>query len=188
VGEYVVQLIVEDGTGLTSLPARAVQRVVIPAGAYFVGSDTGVWFTENGGRDWEARSTGLTGYDLVVNDVKIDPASQDLPHDSKTVWAATDGGLFVSNDGGLNWTDATPASPAPPNDWLDSPAPALADLTWEKLYFAGGRLFAAARFITNGGAGAYRSWVYYTDQYATARSAPGTALTWATIDTSWSAF
>jgi len=173
-GEYEVTLIVTDGTGLKSSPARTIQVVNDPGGAYFAGTSTGVYFTTDGGQNWEARNTGLSGDALGVNGLKIDPATQNLDHDAKTLWIATNGGVYASNDGGQNWTQKSPAVVS--NVWSDSPAPTVADLTFRELLFVGERLFVTATW--QNGASEWRSWLFYTDNAADARGDMTAPVAW----------
>ena len=118
-------------------------------------------------------------YDLAVNDIKIDPATQHLPDGLKTLWIATDGGLFVSNDGGDSWTEKGPASVSNPEG--DSPAPTAGELRFTRLLFAGddGRLFAIANW-TNG-EGIERSWLFYTDEADLVRSDETATVSWSEV-------
>lgn len=176
-GVYEVILIVTDGTGKKSLPAIIEQEVLGPDGAYFIATDSGVYFTEDGGQNWTAKNTGLSGDALTVNDLKIDPATQHLSHDEKTLWIATDDGPYVSHDGGDTWTQKLPSSVS--DIWGDAPAPAVADLTFEKLLFAGGRLFAIANW--QNGSGDERSWLFYTDDAEAVRSDATATVTWSEV-------
>lgn len=177
-GEYEVTLIVTDGTGVKSSPARAIQVVDDPGGAYFIGTDSGVWLTEDGGQHWEARSTGLSGDTLAVHGLKIDPATQNLDHDEKTLWIATTGGVCASNDGGQNWTQKDPAIVS--NAWGDSPAPTVADLIFRELLFVGNRLFVTATW--QNGSSEWRSWLFYTDNAADVRGDITAIVAWSEVD------
>jgi hypothetical protein len=55
-----------------------------------------VYMTENAGQSWQSISGNLP--DVPVNDVLRDPVSDSL------LYAATDVGVFISNDFGNNWT------------------------------------------------------------------------------------
>jgi PKD repeat protein len=177
-GEYEVELVVEDGTGVRSSPARTIQVVKEPQGAYFIGTSTGVYLTEDGGQNWTAKNTGLSGDGLVVNDLAIDPATQHFEqHEDKTLWIATDGGLYVSNDGGGGWTQKNPASVS--NAWGDSPAPAVADLSFGLVFFVGNRLFAVGRW--QNGSSLWRSWIFYSDQAAAMRADTSGSVTWSEV-------
>jgi hypothetical protein len=176
-GEYAVTLVVTDGTGLKSTPARIVQRVLDPGGSYLIGTTTGVYLTSDGGQNWDARNGGLSGDALNVKDLLVDPATQNLGPEKETIWIATAGGLYVSNDEDADWTQKNPASVSNPDG--DDPAPAVADLTFTKLLFVGERLFAIAEW-QNGG-GDYRSWVFYSDDAPVARTDLAAVVTWAEL-------
>jgi len=63
----------------------------------YVGSThKGVLKTTNGGHSWRQVNNGLTN--PSINELAIDPANR------QTIYAATDGGAFVSMDGGENWS------------------------------------------------------------------------------------
>ena len=160
-GEYEVTLIVTDGTGLDSSPARTVITIWEPAGTYYYATAAGVYFTDDGGQTTAAKNTGLSGDALVVNDLKIDPATQNLAEANKVIWIATDDGVYASNDGATNWTIKNPASVS--NVWSDTPAPAVGDLVFNKLLFANGLLYALANWTNS--AGNERSWIFYTANY-----------------------
>jgi photosystem II stability/assembly factor-like uncharacterized protein len=71
------------------------------ADVVFLGSThKGVFKTEDGGLGWRAINAGLTS--RAINDLAIDPANP------QTLYAATDGGAFVSQDGGERWHPLDP--------------------------------------------------------------------------------
>lgn len=177
-GEYEVTLVVTDGTGEKSSPARVIMVVTEPRNNYYLGASNGVWYTDDGGQNWASKNTGLAGDSLVVNDLKIDPATQHLAEANKTLWIATNGGIYVSNDGGDTWTQKNPASVA--NDWGDSPAPTVGDLEFQKLFFIGTGLLAMATW-QNGG-GSERSWIFYTLNIEDVRADPAATVTWGAME------
>jgi hypothetical protein len=177
-GEFEVTLVVEDGTGRKSSPARAIQMVREPGNSYFIAAEDGVWYTPDGGQSWTAKNTGLVDYDLAVNDLKIDPATQSLADGDKTVWIATDGGIFVSNGGGDSWVEKSPANVS--NYGGDSPGPAVDDLRFMQLEFApDGRLFAIANWVN--GFGEERSWVFVTEEAGGMRASTAGAVNWSEV-------
>lgn len=181
VGEYIVTLVVTDGTGLQSSPAR--QRMIVreSEGKYYLAASNGVWFGEDTGSiEWAERNNGLAGDELQVNDLKIDPATKYLPEENKSIWIATDGGIFASNNGAANWEDKT--MDAVQNWWLDSPAPTPADLEFQKLLFVGNRLFVIATW--QNASGYERSWLCYTDDAPDVRGDIDAEVTWQCVNLS----
>lgn len=175
-GDYEVTLIVTDGTGLKSSPAREIMQVRDAAGEYYIATENGVYFTADGGQNWTAKNTGLSGAALNVNDIKLDPATRTLPAASRTLWIATDDGTYVSIDGGDSWTENKPASVS--NTWGDATAPTVDDLEFMSLQFWYERLYAIANW-TNAG-GDERSWIFYTDNHAAVRDPRG-SVTWSEV-------
>jgi hypothetical protein len=173
-GVYEVTLVVTDGTGKKSAVARVNMVVLAATGSYFIATSTGVYLTENGGQTWTAKNTGLAGDGLAVNDIKIDPATQHLAHAGKTIWIATDGGIFVSNDGGENWTLKNPQSVS--NSWDDSPAPAVADLEFKKIHFSGARVWIISNWLN--GSGLERSWLFTTNDIEDIRVDIAATVVW----------
>lgn len=177
-GSYEVTLVVTDGTGVKSTPARAIQTVADPDTDAYVATATGVWYGTGNPPSWSAKNTGLSGDDLTVYDVKIDPATQGWAEGSKTIWRATAGGIQVSNDGGATWTEKNPASVT--DQWGDGVT--VADLEFKQLLFAGDKLFVAATWLNGSD---YRSWVFYTTDHPAMRSDPSQTVTWTEITTTW---
>lgn len=176
-GLYTIQLTVTDGTGLQSTPAR-VELLVKPVEFMgFVASSTGVYYSDTTPPVWTAKNTGLSGDDLIVYEVKIDPSTQVLAAASKVVWRAGRGGIQVSRDGGATWVEKNPADIT--NTWSDSPAPTIADLTFRQLLFTGNRLFALATW--QNGSSAWRSRIFYTDDAAGMRGDTAGTITWSEI-------
>jgi hypothetical protein len=175
VGEYIVTLVVTDGTGLRSSPARQRMIVQPPMGKYYFATSNGVWFFDNG--NWAARNGGLVGTALQVNDIKIDPATKDLPEENKVLWAATDGGLYLSINGAGNWTEKNPDDVN--NTWDDTPAPTIADLEFQKVLIYGDELFVIATW--QNGAGAERSFLFHCLDAGSARANVDYDLTWEQI-------
>lgn len=183
-GVYKITLIVTDGTGLKSSPAVTYLEVKDPEDlALYAGTDTGLYLGEGSSPSWTGKNSGLSGDDLVVNDVAIDPATLDQPAASQTIWRATNGGVQVSNDGGASWAEKNPASVS--NQWSDSPAPTVGGLTFVKLIFAGERLFLAATW--QNASSVYRSWLFYTDDAAAMRASTAGTVTWTEVTTGWEA-
>lgn len=83
-----------------------------------------IWKTSNGGASWQQVGTGLTAQ--FVND---------LTTTATAVWAATNGGMFRSTDGGATWT--------PYNKGLENTAV-------YRVISSGGTLYAGTYFNSNG--------------------------------------
>jgi hypothetical protein len=182
-GTFTIQLIVTDGTGVKSLPAREELVIEHPTFDAYVATETGVYYgsASDGTTTWTAKNTGLSGADLQANDVAIDPATQGLAEALKTVWRATDGGIQVSNDGGATWTEKNPASVS--NQWSDATAPTVGGLAFTELLFADDKLFVGATWLN--ASSKYRSWVFYTTDYPAMRSDTSGTVTWTEITTNW---
>lgn len=166
-GEYEVSLVVTDGTGLKSSPARRVVQVYEPQGEYYLATENGVYYTGDGGQNWTALNTGLSGDALKVKDIKVDPATRHLPAAYRVLWIATEAGVYVSPNGGGFWAEKSPASV--PNTWSDSTAPAVGDLIFRRLLFSGDTLFAIATWLN--GSSEERSWLFYSIDTMNIRSA-----------------
>lgn len=90
-------------TQMQGLPDRVAMDFAIhpeiPEVAYVVFSGFGtdhVYKTLNGGNDWQSASNGLP--DVPTNTIKIDPLNPGF------VYIGNDLGVYVSTDGGANWT------------------------------------------------------------------------------------
>ena len=175
-GTYTIQLIVTDGTSLDSSPARVELEVKPPLFEGYLATSAGVFYG-TGGVTWTGKNSGLSGDDLIVYDVKIDPVTQDNPEANKTVWRCGRGGIQVSRDGGATWTEKNPTSVA--NTWSDSPAPAISDLTFRQLLFAGSQLYVIATWQEGGGD--WRSTLYYTDNAPDVLSDAAATVTWVEV-------
>jgi hypothetical protein len=78
---------------------------------------------------WTARNDGLTGAALNVNYIFQHPGTKFLVSKAHILFIATDGGIFVSKNGGLNWAQLT--LPDPSNaEFGDSPAATVGELTF----------------------------------------------------------
>lgn len=152
-GEYQITLIVTDGTGLRSAPARVVIQIQQTAGEYYIAADTGLFYTFNGGVDQ------IQLFDVSpVNAVTVSPSTYNLTAPERIVWIATNTGVFGSVDGGITWLESTP--PTVSNKWGDSPAPDTADFTWHSILLGGAALYVIGRWSNSGGI--ERSWIFYT--------------------------
>ena len=182
-GTFTVQLIVTDGTGIKSLPARKELVVQHPSFDVYAATELGVFYGSagSGSTTWTDKNTGLSGADLQANDVIIDPATQSLAEGQKTVWYATDGGIHVSKDGGDTLAEKSPSSVS--NQWSDTPAPEAGSLNYVALLFAANKLFVGATW--QNGSSDWRSWVFHTTDYASMRADTSGSVTWTELSTGW---
>ena len=176
-GVYTVELTVTDGTGLQSTPARVQINIQPVEFAAYLASSSGVYYSDTLPPSWTAKNTGLSGNDLIVYDVKIDPATQNLAAAEKVVWRCGRGGIQVSDDAGSTWTEKNPASVA--DTWSDTPDPAISDLTFRQLLWAGDRLYVLADW--QNGSSAWRSTIFYTDDAGAMRGDTSGSVTWTEV-------
>lgn len=69
--------------------------------------DQTVWFSDNSGSGWVARSSGLPAKE-PVKVIKV------VPDEPGTLWAGTDSGVYVTKDGGVSWQSRTANLPRTP--------------------------------------------------------------------------
>ena len=111
------------GNYVSRIAISAVDPNVVYVATGSFGS-TNVIKTVNGGASWwDATGSGATGLpDVPVNDLEIDPANPD------TIYAGTEVGVFVSQDGGATW---------------DLPQDGPANVSVDELFWMGATLVAA---------------------------------------------
>ncbi len=120
---------------------------ILPQAGAAVAADQylGVYWTLTKGATWERRvnglETGATGTSqLFMQDLIWDPwwftDEKQATSDPEQVilWGCGPGFIVRSEDAGKNWEDVTVYLPDPPNDWSDSPAPTVADLTYKQIH------------------------------------------------------
>lgn len=171
-GTFTVELVVTDGTGLKSLPAREELVVQPPSFAGYIAASNGVYYSDGTALAWDDKNSGLSGNDLITYSIAIDPATQQAPESNKVVWRCGENNIYISADGGGNWAAKLPGTVT--NDWSDSPAPEPGSLTYRDLLFVDDRLFTLATWQNS--SDAWRSWLFYTDNAADVRT-EGTAAT-----------
>lgn len=80
-------------------------------------STGGVWMSEDNGGNWELRGQGLRA-EYVPDDLAHDPISQDVHRlvqcrsNPDRMWIQHHNGIFVSSDGGRQFTEITSAKPS----------------------------------------------------------------------------
>ena len=111
------------GNFVSRVAISAVDPNVVYVATGSFGS-TNVIKTVNGGASWgNATGSGATGLpDVPVNDLEIDPSNPD------TIYAGTEVGVFVSQDGGATW---------------DLPQDGPANVSVDELFWMGATLVAA---------------------------------------------
>jgi len=120
-GQKKVRLTVTDGTGKRSVPAIRVITVkaaddlfetdtVTGAGGVYVTTLDGVYYSTDSGQSWSDVSGDLSGDGLIIRAFSQDPASYQQPQASHILWAGTDDGLYVTINGGTNWTQSNSGS------------------------------------------------------------------------------
>ncbi len=181
-GTFTIQLIVTDGTGVKSAPARQELVIQHPTFDAYVATETGVFYgsASDGSTTWTGKNSGLSGDDLKGNDVKVDPLTQGWAEGSKVIWRATDGGIQVSRDGGANWAEKNPGTVS--DQWGDGVT--VGDLNFKALLWVGERLLVGATWLNGAD---YRSWMFYTDGAGAMRAGTATTVTWTEITTNWEA-
>lgn len=143
----------------TEYPAPVVRqpKTSNPYQYLFIGTtDSGVFRKAWGGTP-EAVNTGLTGDDLKVRSLRINPVTKD-------VWIANKTGVAYSDDLGATWNEITKATLGTPvNDAGDSPAPATADLDQIDLCFEPGNF--AQIYLLRVTTSPKRAWLYASSDY-----------------------
>lgn len=160
-GEYTVEAYVVDLLE-TSQHVFITVEIVDPVERVYIGTtDAGVFISDNGSTP-AASNTGLSGDDLKLRAIRLNPNTADLPAAQQHVWLATKTGLAYSTDGGANWTKITEATLGNPvNTAADDPAPVTADLDQIDLCFDPQderRIYLLRTTAT-------RAWLYKSDDY-----------------------
>lgn len=115
-------------------------------------TDSGV-FIKNWGQSPVTRNTGLTGTDLNLRSLRINP-------NDSTWWIVNQSGIAYSDDKGLSWTEEAKASfGVPENAAGDAPAPATGDLDQIDLTFDNN----GNMYLLRTWASPKRAWIYIRD-------------------------
>lgn len=103
-------------TPIPALAGRASFHIEFaPDGTAYLGTQDGVWISEDAGLTWTALNLGIGPNDTVLS-IAIDPSDPD------TIWAGTSESfgqqpvnLLRSTDGGITWSNRTPPLDVPMN-------------------------------------------------------------------------
>lgn len=165
VGTYTATATVTDLLGVTSEPCTVEIEIVddFPDQRLYIGTtDAGVYYRDPGDSDVTASNTGLTGGDLLLRSLRINPAYSDLPLGQQHLWACNENGVIYTTDGGATWTEISEATlGTPTNTAGDSPAPSASDPDNIDLWFDPtdpDRVYVLRTTST-------RTWLYWSDDY-----------------------
>jgi hypothetical protein len=162
VGTYTVEAYVVDLLNEKSKRAKIEIQIVEPVERVYIGtSDSGVFVMDDGGTP-TASNSGLSGDDLDVRAIRLNPHYADLPQGQQHVWLCAKTGLAYSTDGASTWTKISEATlGTPTNTAGDDPAPASSDLDQIDLCFDpqdSRRLYLLRTTST-------RAWLYTSSDY-----------------------
>lgn len=162
-GSYTVRGTVTEGLGKTTTVEVEVNVIDCDDGlliewTYHASYGGGVYFRDwtADAPAWESRNVGL---DLNVNGLAMRPGSRHKPDTTHELWAACDGGVYRTFDGGRHWAQLT--LPDPSNDQADAPAPTVGDLAFQCVVFS--KQTADLLWILAARAAPARLYVYRTD-------------------------
>lgn len=139
-GTYTVTATVTEGLGKTQSIEYEVEVIDCPGAlitfAYVTQYGGGVWMGDfTGSVTWNERNTGLSGDALNVNSIALRPGDKRLPPNVHQLYAATDGGLFHTKNGGLSWAQIM--LPDPSNaEFGDIPAATISQLKFVKVVYS----------------------------------------------------
>jgi hypothetical protein len=161
-GTYTVEAWVKDLLGVESQHVFITVEVVDPVERVYIGTPAaGVFISDNGSTP-AASNSGLSGDDLKVRAVRLNPHTADLPAGEQHVWLCTLTGLAYSTDGAATWTTISKATLGEPvNTADDDPAPETGDLDQIDVCFDPQdeqRVYCLRTTAT-------RSWLYVSDDY-----------------------
>lgn len=97
----------------------------------------GVWFRDYTATpsSWVERNTGLEGNALNVNSLSLRPGDKRLPNTVHELYAATDGGVYRTFNGGRSWAKVN--LPDPSNaEFADAPPAVVGDLVFHKVVYS----------------------------------------------------
>lgn len=136
IGTYTVEAYVKDVLTVESQHVFITVEIVEPVERVYIGTTDGGVFISDNGSDPIASNTGLSGDQLKVRSLRVNPHYMDLETDNQHIWIATVDGLSYSTDGAATWLNISKATMGEPvNDAADDPAPASADLLQTDVWF-----------------------------------------------------
>lgn len=161
-GEYTIEAYVVDLLGVESQHVFLTVVVTDPIERIYIGtSDAGVFISDNGSEP-AASNSGLSGDDLKLRAVRLNPHTAESQAGDQHVWLCTATGLAYSTDGAATWTKISKADlGTPANTAGDDPAADTDDLDQIDLCFDPQdqqRVYVLRTTAT-------RAWLYYTDDY-----------------------
>ena len=161
-GTYQVVATVTDTLGNKSKPCKLTVYVVnndTQQRLYFTSVTDGIFYILPDGTI-TAINTGLTGGDLQIRDLGINPASTNQPVGIHNLWIATLDGVGQTQDGGGTWTLYNKIALGEPNNTAgDAPAPTSSQLDQIGLNVIDLNRVQVLRTMTSP---VKRSWIYFT--------------------------
>jgi hypothetical protein len=161
-----------DGSGITpwpGIPKLPPTMQVYPQSLLISDGTNGIWWLPLGGSAWVNRSVLSL---LATKQVGWDPwwfteqKKASSNPEQAIIFSCHDGKIYRSENLGEDWVLTLPDTD-PPNDWSDSPAPTVADLTFtqrtDNIHKNGSHYFLA-EWQESGGA--WRGWLLATDDDA----------------------
>jgi hypothetical protein len=163
-GTYTVTASVTDLLGEESETVEITVEIVEPVERVYIGTpNAGVYITDNGSTP-AASNSGLSGDDLKLRSIRLNPHYADLPAGQQHVWIATAAGLAYSTDGAATWTLIDKdALGDPVNAAEDVTPPVTADLDQIDIAFCSqdsSRVYLLRVTVSPEGA-----WLYWSDDY-----------------------
>jgi hypothetical protein len=165
VGTYTITASVTEGLGKTQEIEQEVEVIDCTEGllvgwVYASLDGDGVWYYEMSSATWTQRSGGLTGSALNVNSIALRPGDKRLPNTVHQLYAATDGGVFRTHNGGRSWEQIL--LPDPSNaEFADAPAATVDELVFHKVVYS--LEDPELLWVLASKASPARIWVYSTD-------------------------
>jgi outer membrane protein assembly factor BamB len=167
VGTYDVVATVTEGTGLSQTVTKQVEVIdcddaLLITFAYAATDGDGVWFIDftDSAPAWVQRNDGLVGTALNVNSITLRPGDKRLPDTVHELWAATDGGVYFTRNGGRLWKRIV--LPDPSNaEFGDAPATTVDQLTFHDVVYS--HTDPDLLWVLAARAAVSRLWEYRTD-------------------------